>query len=424
NMILHADTKAKPCRLVENLYAYPIKVDGMDYKKWLWYKSTTGPKAIIDDLLPKLCEKVYGKPAAGMMCEILKFGVARKSLINAVFGNFFNDPEVVLDQYNKARKAHKMLTDFREKGGKFKNNSMGFSWLGNFISIMETSMVAAKSDYHILMAKKYLDKGDIKKARENLDSAQENLKINKANYKSINRAIKALSFKIMIAGMSKAKAGKGIKAAIYNPNDSGGKVYGEDILYRTLMNAENISPVFISSLDKLSQYDCVIIPDCKKFGKEDGKSHFDIEKEVFQAETKLRNYVINDGGGIIFYHDSVGFLRFPLGRSVFPELCIETKRIEGQKLKAVLKHPVSGDIAPGKYEELMYYDHIAMTKGDDGTVIFKDDKNEAVVIAGQVGKGKVILNGTIIYGDRHIPKQATGIDKKILINSVNWLTGK
>ncbi|MDD5600052.1 MAG: hypothetical protein PHV82_19055, partial [Victivallaceae bacterium] len=286
------------------------------------------------------------------------------------------------------------------------------------------SMIAAKSDYHILLAKQCLDKGDSKKARENLDAAQENLKINKANYKHIEQAVKALSFKILVAGMSKAKAGKGIKAAIYNPNDNGGKVYGENVIYKTLMNAGNINPVFISRLDKLSQYDCVIIPDCKNFGKEDGKSHFDIEKEVFQAETKLRNYVINDGGGVIFYHDSVGFLRFPLGRSVFPELCIETKRIAGQKLRAVLKHPVSRDIVPEKYEELMYYDHIAMTKGDGGEVIFKDDKDEAVVIAGKVGKGKVVLNGTMIDVNRHTLEQATGIDKKILINSINWLTEK
>ncbi|MDD5599107.1 MAG: glycoside hydrolase family 20 zincin-like fold domain-containing protein, partial [Victivallaceae bacterium] len=380
NIMLHADTNAKPYRMVENLYAYPIKVDNMDYDKWLWYKSTIEPKAIIDDLLPKLCEKVYGKPAAGMMCEILKFGVARKSLINAAFANSLrpgmgsyglpDDPEVLLDQYSKARKAYKMLVEFKQRGGKFKNNSMGFSWLDSFISIMETSMIAAKSDYHILLAKQCLDKGDIQKAKENLKAAQENLKVNKVNYKHIEQAVKALSFKILVAGMSKAKAGKGIKAAIYNPNDNGGTVYGENVIYRTLIETGNTNPVFIPSLDNLSQYDCVIIPDCKKFGKEDGKSHFDIEKEVFQAETKLRNYVINDGGGVIFYHDSVGFFRFPLGRSVFPELCIETKRIEGRKLKAVLKHPVSRDIVPEKYEELMYYDHIAMTKGDGGEVIF------------------------------------------------------
>lgn len=432
--MLHSDVSAKPERGAESFYVRPIKKDNLPFNEWLWFKSTTEPKEVADDLLPRICEEAYGKEAAPMMTEILRRGVARRVLLMAgpVYqsaGNYniVHDPEIIKDQYLKAEKAVAMLTAF-------KNEGKDIARVGRIFGDMQVAAIGGKSHYHLLMAEQFCKQKKIKEAQEELAKARANLaeagkKLQKWSYSelsNIEKATESLAFRIAILSSAKQAKSTDIKVGIYNPNEVGGKVYGELPIYTTLLKAEGISPVFIATLENLFQYDCVIIPDCKKFGTKDQGTFLIVEKEVYKVEQALRDYVMKEGKGVLCYHDSVGLNRFALGRSVFPELCAGAKCLSSPQITINAEHPVTQGHKKGEALEHMYYDHIQMTAGETGTVIVAD-KDAPVVIAGELGKGRVVLNGTYIGGrndNEPAAKEATGIDKDLLINSVYWLAGK
>jgi hypothetical protein len=72
----------------------------------------------------------------------------------------------------------------------------------------------------------------------------------------------------------------------------------------------------------------------------------------------------------------------------------------------------------------MYYDHIAMQRGQAGTTVCVNDRGDAVLIAGELGQGRVVLNGAIPYLKTGEPQEASGIDKDLLISSIYWLVRK
>jgi hypothetical protein len=47
-----------------------------------------------------------------------------------------------------------------------------------------------------------------------------------------------------------------------------------------------------------------------------------------------------------------------------------------------------------------------------------------VLIAGELGRGRVVLNGAIPYLKTGEPQEASGIDKDLLISSIYWLVRK
>jgi len=438
NMMFHADTSAEPIRGRENMYRFPSqKINGMDYRDWLWYKSATEPREIAFELLPRLCEEAYGKESLSIMPEILRMGIARRVLLKSgsVYRSYYNivhNPDIIKDQYLKAKKAVEMLEEFQKQGKDFKPGAGGRSWLGLFLYNMRIAMIGGKSHYLFLSAEKLAKEKKFEEAQQNLNMAEDNLKNAKKELepwqyrrlKDVEKALESLKFRLFIMSATQEKKKEAVKVAIYNPNEVMGKVYGEMAIYSTLIQDKGISPVFITSLKNLFQYDCVIVPDCKAFGKEDKGTFLIVEKEVWKVEAALRDYVSKEGGGLLFYHDSVGYQRFPLGRSIFPELCIETKKVNSTELRVVVNHPVVKGYKKGEKRRHIYYDHISMQKGEKGKVVIVDKYNNPVVIAGELGKGRVLLNGTIIYLKGGEAKEAVGIDKDLLINSVYWLANK
>lgn len=431
-MMLRSDTTVEPYRSIEDLYALPMqKIDGLPYEDWLWFKSTSEPREIIEDLLPRLCEEAYGKDAAMMMTEILKMGIARKALLMSCNVSQCRGVAIIKDQYVKAEKAVSMLEEFKAKGKDFKPGAGGFSFFNQIVTNLDIAKRGGKSHYYLLLAEELAKEKKFQEAEENLMIAEDTLKKAKKELASwkytqlvkVEKAVESFKFRLSLLKLSETKTEKSIKVAIYNPKEREGRVYGELAIYSTLLQSEEISPVFIPSLEHLFQYDVVIIPDCKKFGRDDTGTFLIIEKEVWKAEDILRKYVIEEGGGLLMYHDSVGYNRFPPGRSFFPEFCIGTKRVEGTGMTVAVEHPVVQGYGVGETQEYMYYDHISMTKGKTGQIILIDTNNEAVVIAGEMGKGRVVLNGSIIYLRTGEPKVAQGIDKDLLINSVFWLAG-
>lgn len=434
SFMLESDVAAKPEKQIENLYRYPVKkINGMPYEEWLWAKSSVEPEEVAYGLLPRLCEEAFGKDAAPMMSEILRMGVARGVLLMnspiyraAAYYKYVHNADVIKTQYQNAEKAVEKLTEYQKSGKDFRK-------LEGFFRDMKLAAIGGKSHYYLLAAEEYIKTKELSKAQELLKQAAANLQNEEKNFgkwefarlTNVSKAMEALSFRIAILEKAGKSKPSGIKVGIYNPNEVGGRVFGEMPVYSTLLAADGISPEFIPTLDNIFQYDCVIIPDCKKLGTKDQGSFLIIEKEIHHAEQKLRDYVLRDGKGLLFYHDSVGLERFAMGKPVFPELCLGTKRVDGTQLTINAVHPVGKGLKKGESFTHMYFDHIQMKPGGDGVAVAVDQDGMAVVIAGELGKGRVVLNGTIIFDNHAAPvREVVGVDKALLVNTVLWLSGK
>ncbi|MDD3927591.1 MAG: hypothetical protein PHT33_13125, partial [bacterium] len=149
-----------------------------------------------------------------------------------------------------------------------------------------------------------------------------------------------------------------------------------------------------------------------------------VEKEVWEAEAAVRDMVIIEGRGVLLYHDSVGYSRFPMQRSIFPEFCTGASRVESNNIKVSIGHPLTLGLETDRSYEIMYYDHIAMQRGQAGTTVCVNDRGDALLIAGELGRGRVVLNGAPPYHKSGEPQEAVGIDRDLLIASIYWLVRK
>lgn len=444
--MLHSDKSAKAERSAEDMYALPLKINGEDYDLWRWYKSSTEPKEVAFDLLPRLCEEAYGAEAAPMMAEIHRLGVTAKFVLyerrywSDRYRDIFNNPETAKDQWGKAHKALDMLETFKRSGKKFKPGVGGKDLLGMFIGHMRRLSLAGKPHYYLLLAQQAIKEKKLDEARENIRLTEEAIQAAKrelpGDYEwgkngrmaNLTKEYEDTKFRLNIAAAAGARKDSGaIRVAIYDPTEKGGKVYGQTAIEVTLMEQKDIKPEIITSLKDISQYDCLIIPDCKKLGSDDEGSFLRIEKEIWKAEAAIRDYVLKDGKGVMLCHDSVGYARFAIGgRSIFPEIGGDANRKDADTLKITAAHPVTKGYAAGDIRKHMYWDHVVMKKGESGVVLATDEVGQPVVLAGTLGSGRVILNGTYT-GRRDSPSagdKTEGIDRDLLVNGVYWLAGR
>jgi hypothetical protein len=216
-----------------------------------------------------------------------------------------------------------------------------------------------------------------------------------------------------------------VRVALYDPRSSKGQVYGVDGLRLLLENQLDVALTLTDdlSLENLKNFDCVIIPDCKRFG----------EKAVNVAE--LRAYVTEHGGGVYFEHDSCGFHRSAFSQSVFPEVGEVAERIgvstsrdlrageAERQLVIAAEHPVSVGNPVGLRFTQSYFDHFRLQPGVRGVALLHDAGAQPVLLAGEIGGGRVIYNGAITYGadDRELDHPLAGIEGECIVNAVHWL---
>lgn len=436
SVAIHENALAKPVLKVEDLYEYPTrKINGLDFPHWLWEKGSTSPSDIVEKLLPRLCREAYGEDAAPLMTSILKMGVARRVLLmdgpfyhvqGQEFYGIVHDPEVIKDHYEKARKAVAMLEEFKAKGGDFKPGAGGFSFFKQILNDFTVAGIGGYSHYEYLMSRKCLEGDKIDEAKRHLQNALENLNRNKdrlgwdfKKLKNIESACESLNRSL--SSMSVTVDRNGLNVAIYNPSAAGGKTFGEQAVFDILRQTKGISPKFISNIEDAVGSECLVVPDCKKFSAKDGENFIVVEKEMNRFEAAIRDYVMKDGKGVLLYHDSVGHCRFPLGRSVFPELCVSTKRVDSDSLRVLKAHPVVKGYPPGGEFRYGYFDHISMKAGEKADVLAVDGNGDPVIMAGELERGRVVLNGTIT-----LPKgegvEIQSFDRDMLVNSILWLS--
>ncbi len=142
-----------------------------------------------------------------------------------------------------------------------------------------------------------------------------------------------------------------------------------------------------------------------------------------EAQEALVEWV-RGGGGAMLMHDAVGYREHPV---LFPE--IGRGEAIGEEKMVVFRtpNPVMGGetgVGHGGFEH-SYYDHINITPGDKGAVIAQAAGGSPVVVAGPVGKGKVVLNGMVTglaAGDKEVAPE--GGERDVLVRCIRWLAKK
>ena len=208
-----------------------------------------------------------------------------------------------------------------------------------------------------------------------------------------------------------------INIAFYAPEE--GKFYGAKGLKEHLTSMGDFKVTVVNDLKKetLMKYDCLVFPDCKKFGK------------VIPDADILREYCIQQGKGIYFEHDSCGHQRFPFHMGLFPELG-EIERSVGYQFRHRNYNAADRILInkrTGEKFHAIYSDHFAFKGVNPAHILGSDLKGSPVWVAGNVGKGRVVLNGgiTFHYTDREVaPKEISVEERQLITDGIIFCSGK
>ncbi|MBT3379151.1 MAG: hypothetical protein HOJ57_19875 [Lentisphaerae bacterium] len=145
----------------------------------------------------------------------------------------------------------------------------------------------------------------------------------------------------------------------------------------------------------------------------------------FKTATDLLRKWVEGGGRLLLGFDAVGYRAHP---PVFPELGQGFTNPKGDVVTVASVHPVTTGLAVGETFVHGYADHVQMTAGKDGSVLVNDEFGKPVVIAGSIGKGRVVLHGMITgytsvkRGDfAGETKEPEGGERTVFLNAVTWL---
>lgn len=129
------------------------------------------------------------------------------------------------------------------------------------------------------------------------------------------------------------------------------------------------------------------------------------------------------GGGLVLNHSSCGRNR---PETFFPAV---VKKVVDRRVDSILvvkdaKHPIAAGL-PEQYEH-SYNDHLFLEPGPEGTVVVVDREGAPVVVAGAVGEGRVVFNGslpgywydlaTYWQGER----EPVGGELQLVLNAAKW----
>jgi hypothetical protein len=224
------------------------------------------------------------------------------------------------------------------------------------------------------------------------------------------------------AEYKKLAKGRDLRVAVYD-NGLKFKKFGVNYIYEALKNTHGIKVDTIDNLatDTLKKYDTVVISTYLKLAKKDVR---DADRGIKGTDwiKTLTNYV-DSGGGLVFGHNAVGFRGIFGTYKLFPMIGTSKKR----NLKIYFKptdasHPVMKNMPIRFFHK---YDHMEITPGSAGKVLATDELGKAVVVAGDVSRGRVVQIGLpmgIYWRDRTglLPKT----DKQLLLNAVKWAGAK
>ena len=135
----------------------------------------------------------------------------------------------------------------------------------------------------------------------------------------------------------------------------------------------------------------------------------------------LRDFV-EEGGGLFLGHDTGYFMASP-----FPDVVrgpfIPPERGDSRHILDLGIHveepvPIVGDLA-GKTYQTSFNDHLVFEVGPEGKVVARDRYDYPVIVAAEVGKGRVVYSGCW-YGRL---KDTDGPEARVTRLLLEWLAG-
>lgn len=144
---------------------------------------------------------------------------------------------------------------------------------------------------------------------------------------------------------------------------------------------------------------------------------------------ELINWV-NEGGGVLLLHDAVGYRAH---MAMFPLIGTGYYHPKLDRVRIAKEHPLTEDIPVGKvFSPGFRFDHVVIEPGPGGTTVVDNEEDQSVVVVGEMGMGRVVLNG-MLTGHWSTRESGTteerkeypvGEERKILVNSLYWLANR
>ena len=143
---------------------------------------------------------------------------------------------------------------------------------------------------------------------------------------------------------------------------------------------------------------------------------------VNNVAAMIREWV-ESGGGLLVTHDMAGFRACV---ALFPEVAVGVDREESFEWQVVAAHPVVEGLPVGEALRHTYWDHVLLKPGAVGNVAAANARGEALVVAGQVGQGRVVVTGLGlgIYRPGDADGPPSEAERALLVNAVRWLAGE
>ncbi len=223
---------------------------------------------------------------------------------------------------------------------------------------------------------------------------------------------------------------------------------GARAIMTTLGKQEDLVVEYVEDLDAagLSRYDVLIVPNMGS-----GQPAPNL-RDAWEAE--VRGFV-EAGGGALLIHHSVGYM--PVSHPIFPEIAEAPDYVPITAMRVAADHPVvSGQalrerfpnkakdpafaayleatrMEVGRQFQSGFADYIKLKPGPQGTAVVVSERQgnaggDATVVAGQVGKGRVVLSGinlgckTVKAGEKYeYTEQISPEEAALLVNAVYWL---
>jgi hypothetical protein len=237
------------------------------------------------------------------------------------------------------------------------------------------------------------------------------------------------------SGLEAVQPDENPQVPIMVPDKAGAKVgiyhrgLGATEILKALQSETNLNVFTLPRLDAsaIGACDVVVIP-------QSSPAH------VSRAGERLRQFV-DSGGGLLLTHDAVGYETgahplFPTVGQIGIKAIYRSEDRGRHLVRVAISHPISAGFQVGDtFAPGFQFDHYVIDPVEKegvstrGVVVIQDDRTNAVVVAGAVGKGRVVLNGMLPgWGGSPEnpggePRPPTGGELQCLRNTVRWLAG-
>jgi len=433
--------------------------------RYEYYRRPTEPRVLFEEFAPRACRNIWGPQAGPLMAPIFQHGLSAAAVVrtSAMFGEL--NKKLGLDPENYPRITSQMMTKQAVAAQKAlpgldrlirEKPAMGFDeWrtVVYYYRRVRLLHVIAQLRCHTLRGGELADEDQDAEAMAEVAAAKalydreiprlrtmvaETARLPRlvakfkmknrdaynvlirydADFQSLRRALAALERRIIDKGKTLepiSHTGE-ISVGVYHGAGDRGASIGHQGVLMTFDGKQGMKAELITdlSLGNLVNYDCVVYPQ-GRLGQSSSRYDF---------FTGLRRYVVEAGGAVWFMHNSVGTARSEFGlETTFREVARGARERRDANTVRVVRHPITRGLGRDATIEHTYYDHWIIRRRKDAGRSVLMGEGGAVWVAGQVGKGRVLYDGTILLeAGSNQPMAATGDHEKLMVAALRWLT--